>query len=70
MKRIDWSAPPPELAAALARWEARDPAARRAPAAADDAPQKLELLPGRLGAWWRLAMVPAPAPPARSSGRR
>jgi hypothetical protein len=69
MTRPDWANPTPELAAAVARWEARDPAARRAPAAAA-APQKLELLPGRLGAWWRLAMDPAPAPPARSSGRR
>lgn len=69
MSRPDWSNPPPELAAALARWEARDPAARRAPAAAAAAaaPQKRELLPGRLGAWWWLAMAPAPAPP---SGRR
>jgi hypothetical protein len=69
MTRPDWSNPPPELAAALARWEARDPAARR-----PEAPtQKLELLPGRLGAWWGWAMSPPPAPPARparAKGRR
>jgi hypothetical protein len=58
---VDWKCP--ALAAALERWNRRDPAARRAPPA--EPPRRAaEHRPGALGAWGPLVGQPCPpAPP-------